>query len=114
MVGINQIHDESVFHEPYKYEGDISLKMYQEPGQEHRWRFVSPSPEHLAYGYGKNSCPGRFFAANEIKVKLITLLMKYDWKFAADGRKEGNSFGSETDTDPTAKAMIKRRQRVTF
>lgn len=32
----------------------------------------------MPFGYGKHACPGRFFAANEIKVIVINLLRKYD------------------------------------
>ncbi|KAJ5766209.1 uncharacterized protein N7511_003825 [Penicillium nucicola] len=111
MIGINQMHDASVFPEPHKYKGDRFFKMRQEPGQEQRWQFVSTAPEHLVFGHGKHACPGRFFAANEIKVVLIFLLMNYDWKFTAEGRKVDKSFGQETDTDPTARAMIRRRKK---
>ncbi|CAG8216395.1 unnamed protein product [Penicillium olsonii] len=113
MVDISKMHDASVFPDPHSYKGDRFFQMRQEPGQEQRWQFVSTAPEHLAFGHGKHACPGRFFAANEIKVILIFLLMNYDWKFTAEGRKADKSFGQETDTDPTAKAMIRRRkQRV--
>lgn len=29
---------------------------------------VTTSPNHLAFGHGKHACPGRFFAATEIKI----------------------------------------------
>ncbi|KAJ5355962.1 Cytochrome P450 [Penicillium concentricum] len=110
MVGINQTDNADIFPESHKYKAKRFLNMRQKPGQEHRWQFVSTSPEHLAFGHGKHACPGRFFAANEIKVVLIFLLMNYDWKFTAEGCKVDKSFGQETDTDPTAKAMIRRRK----
>ncbi|KAJ5518093.1 Cytochrome P450 [Penicillium expansum] len=111
MVGINQMHDGGLFPEPNEYKGNRFLNMRQKPGQEHRWQFVSTSPEHLVFGHGKHACPGRFFAANEIKVVLIFLLMKYDWKFTAEDSKFDKSVGQGTDTDPTAKAMIRRRKQ---
>lgn len=110
MVNIDKMHDKGLFTEPDKYEGNRFLKMRQQPGHEHHWQFVSTSPEHLVFGHGKHACPGRFFAGNEIKVVLIFLLMKYDWKFTSEDRKEDNAFGQEMDTDQTSKAMIKRRK----
>lgn len=56
-----------------------------------------------------HSCPGRFFASNEVKVILIHLLTRYDWKWAADGRKDEVFGGVFTSTDPSALAMIKLR-----
>lgn len=110
MVGIDNMNDESIFKDPFKFKGDRFLKMRQQPGQENRWHFVSTSPEHLVFGHGKHACPGRFFAANEIKVVMIYLLMKYDWKFTSEGKKEDESFGQDLQTDPTAKAMIRKRE----
>ncbi|KGO53629.1 Cytochrome P450 [Penicillium expansum] len=111
MVGINQMHDAGLFSELNEYKGNRFLNMRQKPGQEHRWQFVSTSPEHLVFGHGKHACPGRFFAANEIKVVLIFLLMKYDWKFTAEDSKVDKSVGQGTDTGPTAKAMIRKRKQ---
>jgi cytochrome P450 len=34
--------------------------------------------ENLTWGYGQHACPGRFFAANEIKLMLARILMDYD------------------------------------
>lgn len=33
------------------------------------------------YRHGEHACPGRFFAANEIKVLMVYTLMSYDIKF---------------------------------
>lgn len=110
MVGLDKMHDPELFQDPHAFNGNRFLEMRQQPGHENRWNFVTTSPEHLAFGHGKHACPGRFFAGNEIKVVVMYLLMKYDWKFTGEGRKADQSFGQETDTDPTAKAMIKRRK----
>lgn len=110
MVGMDKMYDAELFKDPHSFRGSRFLEMRQQPGQENRWQFVTTSPEHLIFGHGKHSCPGRFFAGNEIKVVLIYLLMKYDWKFTSEGRKEDVVFGQELDTDPTAKAMIKKRK----
>ncbi|KAF4120757.1 Cytochrome P450 [Geosmithia morbida] len=43
-------------------------------------QFVSVSQDSLTFGYGRHACPGRFFAANEIKMIVACALMKYDFK----------------------------------
>jgi cytochrome P450 len=43
-------------------------------------QFVSVSQSSLTFGYGRHACPGRFFAANEIKMILSNLLMCYEIK----------------------------------
>ncbi|KAL2148426.1 hypothetical protein VTH82DRAFT_2346 [Thermothelomyces myriococcoides] len=40
--------------------------------------FASTSTEYLAFGHGRNACPGRFFAANELKLILAHLVLNYD------------------------------------
>jgi cytochrome P450 len=111
MVGIEKMQDTTIFPDPHKFMGRRFLEMRQQPGQENRWQFVTTSPEHLVFGHGKHACPGRFFASSEIKVVLVYLLMRYDWRFTPDGRRQDKAFGQQLDTDPAAKAMIRRRKQ---
>lgn len=41
-------------------------------------QFVSVNKEFLTFGYGRHACPGRFFAANEIKMILANLVLTYE------------------------------------
>jgi cytochrome P450 len=43
-------------------------------------QFVSVGQSSLTFGYGRHACPGRFFAANEIKMIVSRVLMQYDMK----------------------------------
>jgi gliotoxin biosynthesis cytochrome P450 monooxygenase len=54
-------------------------------GEENNHQFVSSDPNNIAFGYGRNACPGRFFASNEIKVILIELLKRYDIALGPNG-----------------------------
>lgn len=47
-------------------------------------QFVSVNQSSLTFGYGRHACPGRFFAANEIKMILAYALLQYDVKNAGD------------------------------
>ena len=38
----------------------------------------------LAFGHGKHSCPGRFFAAQEMKLMLAHLVQHYDIEYMAE------------------------------
>jgi cytochrome P450 len=49
-----------------------------EPGKENTLLLVSMIPEYIGFGYGIHACPGRFFAANEVKIALIFMLLNYD------------------------------------
>lgn len=111
MVGLEKMQDSTLFPDPNDYRPRRFLEMRQQPGQENKWQFVTTSPEHLAFGHGKHACPGRFFAANEIKIILIHLVTKYEWKLTAEGLKDDNFKGADVSTDPTAKALIKLREQ---
>lgn len=43
-------------------------------------QLVTVSPTALNFGYGRHACPGRFFAANEIKMMLGRIVLNYDVK----------------------------------
>lgn len=40
-------------------------------------QLLTPSPDSLTWGYGLHACPGRSFAATEIKVIVIHLLTHF-------------------------------------
>ena len=44
----------------------------------------------LAFGYGRHMCPGRFFAINEMKVMLATMLQNYDIRHMTERPKRQN------------------------
>lgn len=46
-----------------------------------RHQLTSTGPANLAFGYGTSACPGRFFAAVEMKLILAHLLIHYEFKF---------------------------------
>ena len=46
-----------------------------------RHQFISTGPTNLAFGYGLAACPGRSFAALEIKLILGRILHDYDFEF---------------------------------
>lgn len=48
----------------------------------------------MTFGHGRYACPGRFFASNESKIILATLLLKYDIRFEHQEKiKEGKMLG---------------------
>ncbi|KAM5366233.1 hypothetical protein ACJZ2D_010661 [Fusarium nematophilum] len=50
-------------------------------------QFVSVNQSSLTFGYGRHACPGRFFAANEIKMILANALLRYDVKLVGSETK---------------------------
>ncbi|KAJ4003989.1 hypothetical protein NW752_010926 [Fusarium irregulare] len=84
-------------------------RMRDTPGQDKQAHLVSTSRDMLGFGHGVHSCPGRFFAANEIKVALCHMLLKYDWKLPEGVVPESSWFGMALSGDQKAKLIIRRR-----
>jgi cytochrome P450 len=75
-----------------------------------RNQFVTTNEQNLGFGYGKHSCPGRFFAANEIKMILARLLLDYDLK-NEDGstvRYAQIESGGFTSPDPSKNLLFRK------
>ncbi|TFK24508.1 cytochrome P450 [Coprinopsis marcescibilis] len=74
-------HDPDIYENPDNFDG-FRFSDIRETGTEEmdwcRHRFSSPNPNYLIFDYGKQSCPGRFVAATQIKTALAHILVKYD------------------------------------
>ncbi|KAF9874206.1 cytochrome P450 [Colletotrichum karsti] len=110
-VSCQQMWNPHVYPDPQRFDGYRYLRLRERlgAGKEGAAHFVSTSPEHLGFGHGQHACPGRFFAANEIKIILCHMLMKYDWRLAPDCKPRTNTFGLTNEVD--RKAMIEIRRR---
>ncbi|KAI4595665.1 hypothetical protein KJ359_006654 [Pestalotiopsis sp. 9143b] len=74
-------------------------------------QFVSVSQNSLTFGYGRHACPGRFFAANELKMILSNMLLKYDIGLAngATERYPNMEFAHMSIPDPAKELIFKKR-----
>ncbi|KAL3607915.1 hypothetical protein FPOAC2_02905 [Fusarium poae] len=93
-----------------KFDGYRFLRMRQTPGQDKHAHLVSTSHDQLGFGHGIHACPGRFFAANEIKIALCHMLLKYDWKMPEGVVPKSKVLGTTLLGDREAKLMVKRRE----
>ncbi|TFY60306.1 hypothetical protein EVG20_g7469 [Dentipellis fragilis] len=53
----------------------------QTKGQGYKAALAATQPEYLSFGHGKHACPGRFFAAVELKAMLAHVVLTYDVRF---------------------------------
>ncbi|KAJ9144526.1 Cytochrome P450 [Pleurostoma richardsiae] len=72
--------DQSSFDHPLDFDPWRMYKLRRKEGQANQHQFVMTSQTNLTFGHGKHACPGRFFAANEIKVLLALIIMKYEFR----------------------------------
>ncbi|KAM5540077.1 hypothetical protein V8D89_006217 [Ganoderma adspersum] len=47
-----------------------------------RLQFASTSPEYIPFGHGHLACPGRYFAASQLKAVLSYIILNYDLKLS--------------------------------
>ncbi|KAF5546224.1 ent-kaurene oxidase [Fusarium napiforme] len=97
------------YEEAAKFDGYRFLRMREASEQDKHPHLVSTSFDHLGFGHGNHACPGRFFAANEIKIALCHMLLKYDWKLADGVIPKPSGFGMMYLPDLQAKLLIRRR-----
>lgn len=71
---------------------------------------VDTSLTFLSFGHGRHVCPGRFFAANELKLLLAYIAMNYDIE-PLKQRPEPVAFGSVMTPDPAVNIRIRRKAR---
>ncbi|KAI0756436.1 cytochrome P450, partial [Daedaleopsis nitida] len=112
---------ESAHQNPDKYPDPTTFdpfrfsRMRAEAGHGPQHQFVNTSTDYLAFGYGRHACPGRFFAAIELKAVLAYVVLHYDVRLEADAqgrRPENVRVGPANLPSMTAKVLFRRRQRT--
>ncbi|KAL2867848.1 cytochrome P450 [Aspergillus lucknowensis] len=70
--------DDSIYADASTFDAFRWSRLRDQPGDENRYQFVTTSPTHINFGHGKDACPGRFFASQEIKLLLAHTLLHYE------------------------------------
>ena len=97
---------------PLRFDPERWLRLRATPGQEFKSHFVSTSADHFTFGHGKHACPGRFFAADEVKIVLVHVLLKYEVELAGEVRPTEYGFeaGPTLMWDPRTSVRVRRRK----
>ncbi|KAG8219264.1 cytochrome P450 [Butyriboletus roseoflavus] len=111
VAAARSIHyDEAFYENAHAFEPFRFADLREQDGEDVKHQFVSTTTEYLSFGHGRRACPGRFFAANELKSMLVHVVMTYDVKLADDAMHPPTLyFGMATLPEPSAKVMFKRR-----
>ncbi|KAI1869905.1 uncharacterized protein JN550_005495 [Neoarthrinium moseri] len=114
QMDLYRMRDPDFYENPNQWDGYRFFKKRLEPGKENLSQLVATSDDHLGFGHGIHACPGRFFAANEIKVTLCHMIMKYDWKLVPGTDFEPAMTGTRSNSNPAAQLLMRRRTNVEF
>ncbi|KAI0888409.1 putative cytochrome P450 [Annulohypoxylon maeteangense] len=96
---------------PHAFDGFRFYKLRNRtPEDINRFQFASPTYDSMQFGFGKDACPGRFFASNQIKIILAYILSHYDIKFedGVVGRPKNFMFEVNVLADPTKMVLFKK------
>ncbi|KAF2966816.1 hypothetical protein GQX73_g6755 [Xylaria multiplex] len=78
-----------------------------------KYQFTSIGDTNQNFGLGKHACPGRFFAAQEIKLILSHLLLNYDIKLRdGEARPKPLVFMMTKSPSQTAEVLFRRRKAI--
>ncbi|CAH0003192.1 unnamed protein product [Clonostachys byssicola] len=112
MSDLGSMMDSTIYPNPDEYDGYRFFRMRDDRSAGSKAHLVSTSSAHLGFGHGKHACPGRFFAANEVKLLLCHLLYKYEWKLEPGYVHKITEFGLALFPDGQAQISYRRRQNL--
>ncbi|KAG0639257.1 cytochrome P450, partial [Tuber brumale] len=104
----------ALYANPEVFDGFRFYRMRQLEGRAHHYQMSSPALDYLPFGTGKNSCPGRFFASNQLKIAAAYILYNYKLRLngGASGKKPSNvCMGITCIPNPTAGIELMKRER---
>ena len=117
IVGVssNSVHrDPQTYEDPLRFDGFRFVKMKERAaldGYPHKiFDMVTTNANFVGFGQGRHACPGRFFAAAEIKLLFAYIVTTYDIKLVDDARPLDFFRLNGIMPDPAAKVYFRRRQ----
>ncbi|TKX26518.1 cytochrome P450-like protein 1 [Elsinoe australis] len=108
--------DPELYPEPEKFDGFRFEKIRQNgaPDVAARAQYAASNSSSMSFGFGRHACPGRWFAANEIKAIMAHLLLNYDFKFPPGVTERPKSTPVETQFLPNHGATIMFKRRAQY
>lgn len=106
--------DPTIWEDPAEFNGFRFFDLRSRSKEDaHRYQFVMATPQAMHFGIGRQSCPGRFFAAFVIKMTLAEVLTRYDLKVVdeAVGRPVNIVHGGEISPDDNAQVLFRLKEQ---
>ncbi|EKM60083.1 uncharacterized protein PHACADRAFT_206285 [Phanerochaete carnosa HHB-10118-sp] len=101
-----EYYDDPCVFKPWRFS---DVRDETDEGTKHQ--MANTSMEYLPFGVGKHACPGRFFAANELKTMMAHLVVTYDVRMEKPEEiPRMLCFGPTTSPNRTAKVLFKKRK----
>ncbi|KAE8329207.1 cytochrome P450 [Aspergillus sergii] len=102
--------DEKHYPEAWQFDGYRFYRLGRITGRPLDYKFIAANPKYLQFGDGRHICPGRFMAADEIRLLLAHILVNYDIRPKDDGERPPNwTFKKILFPDMKGMVQLKRR-----
>ncbi|KAH7174897.1 cytochrome P450 monooxygenase [Fusarium flagelliforme] len=110
-VSCHNMRDEKIYPNADEWDGYRFYRERQEAdaAREDKIQLSSTSVEHMGFGYGEHACPGRFFAAKEVKIVMMYLLLNYEWRIPEGTKPNPVSCCTIWVTDPTFEIEVRKK-----
>lgn len=104
--------DPSIINQPETFDALRYFERRQENTTEAtRHQHATADKDHLHFGYGTWSCPGRFLASAELKMVLVELLLRYDFRYPeGDSRPVNRNIEEFPYVDVETPLLVRRRR----
>ncbi|KAJ8454435.1 hypothetical protein ONZ51_g13027 [Trametes cubensis] len=104
-------HDEHVYTDADAFDPWRFSRQREREGEAMKHQYVNTSVDYISFGHGKHACPGRFFAANELKAMLAYIVLNFDIKLEGDGKRPENiHWGPAVIPDLNARVLFRKRK----
>jgi len=100
--------DESNYPDPTSFVPSRFLDKAKKENTGYKVDMTATSPDFLEFGHGRHACPGRFFAATELKLMLALIVMKFDVKLEGP-RPENLWFVVACMPNPKGEVLFRKR-----
>ncbi|KAL8983716.1 MAG: hypothetical protein Q9177_004901 [Variospora cf. flavescens] len=104
--------DPKLYPNPDKFDPLRFYNLRQQPGKELKFQHSSTGTDNINFGHGLWACPGRFFAAAEIKVVAAYILTHYDFKLLPGQEKPPQQhWGLAILPNPKSQLLFRKRSK---
>ncbi|KAB8259857.1 cytochrome P450 [Aspergillus pseudonomiae] len=102
--------DEKHYPDAQQFDGYRFYRLGRVTGRPLDYKFIAANTKYLQFGDGRHICPGRFMAADEIRLLLAHILMNYDIRPKDHGQRPPNwTFKKILFPDMKGMVQLKRR-----
>lgn len=111
MASAAMTQDPAFYENPTEFKGDRFLSESSIESRPEN-QFTSTGPGNVAWGSGRFTCSGRWFASIEMKLILAKILLEYDIKFPEGQTVQPPPFYLDDGILPNRKQNILFRKRI--